>query len=471
VGAPTGLTISRQGAGSVYGDKALRLADPGTGNAFFPILATGFAPASDNLHWVVEYEVKINTGDLKRVGVQFRSNRMTGYFGANVDLAAKHPTASAGQTIRDSALFTVAPLGGASGAPTTNQAWFYTNLSSFSGGAYSAKNLTLHRLQFRPATPEEVAAGTVLPGLQASVTTNTLAIVDLENQQALAAYELLANASGGDPAYLRLVSSTAGGYAALASSVVALQTTSGGQVKTALRAFNGNVHIGDKLYLGDDGLWVFDPVTKTESIRGAGFAKVRGRGFGLNGDLTEWSGPNIAIGSMSKTNGVRWEDINGNAYFGGSLSAGILTNKVSTSSLSFGATAETARFGSNGGSIKVTLSLSGGWAKQYWNPTSLANASENGNVVVTLYRSVNGGAFNAVATLPMTYGWTRTNQGNEPGLGWSIVEQGSYGASLTYTDPQTSTQDRQYRAMITTFSPNTLPGALTSQNLTIICVE
>lgn len=71
----------------------------------------------------------------------------------------------------------------------------------------------------------------------------------------------------------------------------------------------------------------------------------------------------------------------------------------------------------------------------------------------------------------MTYGWTRTNQGNEPGLGWSIAEQGSYGASLTYTDPQTSTQDRQYRATITTFSPNTLPGALTNQNLTIICVE
>jgi len=307
--------------------------------------------------------------------------------------------------------------------------------------------------------------------LAGSVTQQSLAIIDLENQQALAAYELLANASGGDPAYLRLVSSTAGGYAALASSVVALQTTSGGQVKTALRAFNGNVHIGDKLYLGDDGLWVFDPVTKTESIRGTGFAKVRGRGFGANGDLTEWSGPNIAIGAMTKANGVRWEDVNGNAYFGGSLSAGVLTNKASTSSLSFGATTETARFGSNGGSIKITLSLSGGWAKQYWNPTSLANASENGNVVVTLYRSVNGGAFTAVATLPMTYGWTRTNQGNEPGLGWSIAEQGSYGASLTYTDPQTSTQDRQYRATITTFSPNTLPGALTNQNLTIICVE
>ncbi len=55
-----------------------------------------------------------------------------------------------------------------------------------------------HKVLFRPATPEEIATGTALPALQASVTENSLAIVDLENQQALAAYELIANASGGE---------------------------------------------------------------------------------------------------------------------------------------------------------------------------------------------------------------------------------------------------------------------------------
>lgn len=308
--------------------------------------------------------------------------------------------------------------------------------------------------------------------LSATVTEQSLAIIDLENQQALAAYELIANASGSDPAYLRLVSSTAGGYAALASSVVALQTTSGGQVKTALRAFNGNVHIGDKLYLGDDGLWVFDPVTKTESIRGTGFAKVRGRGFGANGDLTEWSGPNIAIGAMTKANGVRWEDVNGNAYFGGNLSAGVLTARDRTSSLSVSASVDTGRYNSHGGAISVTVSLSGGWGKSYYSPTNLAAATETGTVEVSLDRAVNGGAFtDGVAIMSRAYSWTRENQGFEPGLGFLISESGGYSGSLTYTDPHQVAQDRQYRARIITFSPITLAGPPTIQDLGVISVE
>ena len=71
----------------------------------------------------------------------------------------------------------------------------------------------------------------------------------------------------------------------------------------------------------------------------------------------------------------------------------------------------------------------------------------------------------------MTYNWSRETREYEPGLGWHIVEQGAYAGSLTYTDPQTSTQDRQYRATITTFSPVTQTGIMTSQNLSIIAVE
>lgn len=308
--------------------------------------------------------------------------------------------------------------------------------------------------------------------LSATVTEQSLAIIDLENQQALAAWGVLAEASGADPAFIGVVSSTLGGYVAIAGPVVALQTTTGGQVKTALKAHDGNVHIADKLYLGDDGLWVFDPVTKTESIRGPGFAKVRGRGFGANGDLTEWSGPNIPIGSMTKANGVRWEDVNGNAYFGGNLSAGVLTARDRTSSLSVSASVDTGRYNSHGGAISVTVSLSGGWGKSYYSPTNLAAATETGTVEVSLDRAVNGGAFiDGVAIMSRAYNWTRENQGFEPGLGFLISESGGYSGSLTYTDPQQIAQDRQYRARIITFSPITLAGPPTIQDLGVISVE
>jgi hypothetical protein len=276
VAAPSGLTISRQTTGVIYGDKAMRLVDPGTGNAFIPIVAAGFAPASETLHWVVEYQVTVNSGDLKRFGVQFRANRTTGNYGANVDLAAKHPATTTGATYRGSQLFTVAPLGGASGAPTTCQAWFYTNLSSFSGGAFSAKDLTLHRLQFRPATPEEIAAGSI-PALEASVTQNSLAIVDLETGAALAKFELVAAASGGKPARFKLVSSSLG-------SAIALDAP--------------------WIYWGDN--TVFDDATDTLQTTVGGRIRVMALGapFGAASNLLEWWGPTgIALSAMTTGNG------------------------------------------------------------------------------------------------------------------------------------------------------------------------
>ena len=61
---------------------------------------------------------------------------------------------------------------------------------------------------------------------------------------------------------------------------------------------------------------------------------------------------------MTKANAKMYFDTSGDAYFGGSLSAGVLTTKAGTSDTSTAATAGTAVFGSNGGTITVTLSYS-----------------------------------------------------------------------------------------------------------------
>jgi len=122
-------------------------------------------------------------------------------------------------------------------------------------GAKDPKIIIWDRCSIRPATDAEIAAGTVLPGLSATVTEHSLSIIDLELQAALASYEVVANASGGQPAILRLVSSTAGGYAVLAGPKVVLGTLDGSTLIEVLSIygtkarFSGDVEIDGNLTL------------------------------------------------------------------------------------------------------------------------------------------------------------------------------------------------------------------------------
>lgn len=113
--------------------------------------------------------------------------------------------------------------------------------------------------------------------LNASVQTNTVAIVDLETQKALASYEVVASASGGKPARLKLVSSSLG-------SAVALDAP--------------------WIYFGDN--TVFNDATDT--LRTTIGSNVRviawGAPFGASGNLLEWWGPSsVAVGAMTTANG------------------------------------------------------------------------------------------------------------------------------------------------------------------------
>lgn len=251
VAAPVGnLALSRQTVNVIYGDKALRMNDTGGGNAYFALAATAHAPASDSLYWVVEYVVDVNSGDLRRFGVQFRANRSTGYYGATVDLAANHPTTVVGATYRGSQLFQVTPTGSPSGPTTTCQSWFYTNLSSFSGGAYSAKNLTLQKLQFRPATPEEIAAGTVLPAVEGQLAIVAAAAADATDRLGSARFSVTGGA-GGDPFDISLKAGPAGSDASLTATKVRLRNIVNGQAIDALVIENGKAKFtGDVAIVG-----------------------------------------------------------------------------------------------------------------------------------------------------------------------------------------------------------------------------
>lgn len=111
----------------------------------------------------------------------------------------------------------------------------------------------------------------------ASVTEQSLAIIDLENQQALAAWQVVAAASGGKPARIGIASSTLGSYVALDAPYI---------------------------FWGDN--TVFDDATDTLQTTVGGRIRVMALGapFGAGGDLLEWWGPSgIDLGAMTTANG------------------------------------------------------------------------------------------------------------------------------------------------------------------------
>ncbi|WP_334656728.1 hypothetical protein [Sphingomonas panaciterrae] len=173
--------------------------------------------------------------------------------------------------------------------------------------------------------------------------------------------------------------------------------------------------------------------------------RVQGTGFGQNNDFISWFGPTMAIEDCSRANAISYEATNGDAYFGGSLSAGVLRNSVQTSSQDFNASVSTGPLGSNGGTRTVVVSYA-------WTLMQSVDQPQNegtGATSATIVLSRNGVD---VATLTATGIWRR-----DPAF--SAQEPGNYtsniGGALTFTD-NSGGLGVEYSARLT--GRNTGPG-------------
>lgn len=102
---------------------------------------------------------------------------------------------------------------------------------------------------------------------------------------------------------------------------------------------------GTGLLWGDGILW----------NKGTTYSVLIGHNFGTTGDLMFWAGPTPETSSHpSKSNGVFWIDAGGDAYFGGSLSAGVISNAGQTT-LSTATEFTLGPFGSNGEGVNVVV--------------------------------------------------------------------------------------------------------------------
>ena len=192
--------------------------------------------------------------------------------------------------------------------------------------------------------------------------------------------------------------------------------------------------------------------------------------------LIEWKGPAILTGgapnygALTKANAtISWLDNAGNSYFGGNLSAGILRNAARSTSKALNVSVEAGPFSTNGGSKTVVWGCV--WAGYYSDSTSGSDSTSTvAGGTVTLYRRLNGGSRVQLDTKNINTTLTTTViQDPEVGTTKTLYEDG--GATFTFTDTNTSTQDFTYEVEVTNQFRHLALQFITGQTTTVISTE
>lgn len=182
------------------------------------------------------------------------------------------------------------------------------------------------------------------------------------------------------------------------------------------------------------------------------FMKVIGVGFGTLNQFIEWFGPHQAsYSTCSEANAIAYLKVNGDAYFGGTLLAGVLHNAVQAGVLNSTNVADLGPFSSNGNTITITASFS-----MHANTIFLAGATaaysstpkQTPSATVVLSRSINGGGFVDVSTMNVTGTWS----GDAPTGGDPGHYTQDMAASTTFVDPDHLAQNREYKLRFTAFT-------------------
>lgn len=193
--------------------------------------------------------------------------------------------------------------------------------------------------------------------------------------------------------------------------------------------------------------------------------------FGPN-DLIEWYGPKntytynssngtVKFDGLTKANAITYLSATGQAYFGGSITAGTLKNAVQSSQL--GNTDVTVGpFGSNGGLIEIKCSLNASRTTGLTSGQCANPAPPNPSATLKLYRTTSGGEI-LVATQAVSGSYRCIQEGPEKIESWSL------NGSFTYTDNLQTTSSRTYRLEVTNNTTPLLPNG--NQRLSLITEE
>ncbi|HDS1123494.1 TPA: carbohydrate-binding protein [Stenotrophomonas maltophilia] len=205
--------------------------------------------------------------------------------------------------------------------------------------------------------------------------------------------------------------------------------------------------------------------------RSGAYMMVHGKPFGVSNDLMMWIGVGSNPANASKANGLFWIDNQGNGYFGGSLSAGVLKNAVQTTSTNGNAEIINGPFSTLGRAKNVVVSYD-------MTKTDTANTgrwtgvSGPVNATIAIYRRVGNGAEQFITNFNVTGNYEVLNEQGGPSQLTSRMA-----GSHTFTDNTPGTEQFTYRAIIVTRNVATgtasggAVGVAINQTLGIISVE
>jgi len=210
---------------------------------------------------------------------------------------------------------------------------------------------------------------------------------------------------------------------------------------------------------------------------------VLGINFGASSNLCFWYGPNVGAASCTKSNGTIWFDNSGSAYFGGSLSAGILKNSAQTTVLTANPTISVGPFTTNGKSKTVTVGYSavGPELISYYPGRNESSgpppvpANDSPATSLALSRRYAGGSLAVISSTSISHSTWLLNSTyipkdaldpNLPNGGWQQRYYFISSASITYTDTLVGTENFEYTATAGSGSFQRI-----QQNLSVTSVE
>ncbi|WP_334029692.1 hypothetical protein [Alteromonas sp. P256] len=182
---------------------------------------------------------------------------------------------------------------------------------------------------------------------------------------------------------------------------------------------------------------------------GTNFMKIElADGFGPD-SLWFWYGQKIVdndnkpiLSELKKSNAIEWKSIDGDSYFGGTLSAGVLTNSARSTVLTENPSVTVGPFTTNGNSKVVAFSFSYAGSSVYAG--QCPSQAQDPSCTVQLQRKVGQGSWQTVQTHQVT---GQVTQFYEPDFGGCTTNEEMRG-SWTYTDANSTTGVFTYRVVV-----------------------